>query len=60
MYITPHLHEVKDFWKFEIMFNRFLILKFLISQLSNCECFLSVDNIISIFFSSRFFYKDSF
>jgi hypothetical protein len=23
MYITPHLHVVKDFWNFEIMFNRF-------------------------------------
>jgi len=23
MYITPHLHVVKDFWNFKIMFNRF-------------------------------------
>jgi hypothetical protein len=26
--ITPHLHVVKDFWNFEILFNRFLIKKF--------------------------------
>jgi hypothetical protein len=25
MYITPHLHVVKDSWNFFIMFNRFFI-----------------------------------
>jgi hypothetical protein len=29
MYITPHLHVVKDFWHLKILFNIFLILKFL-------------------------------
>jgi len=38
MNITPHLHVVKDFWKFENWKN-FEILKF-----SNCECFLNVDS----------------
>jgi hypothetical protein len=28
MYITPHLHVVKNFWNLKILFNRFLILKF--------------------------------
>jgi hypothetical protein len=27
MYITPHLHAVKDSWMFLIMFNRFWIFK---------------------------------
>jgi hypothetical protein len=44
MYITPHLHVVKDSWNFLIMFNRFLKKKILTSQLLNCERFLSVDN----------------
>jgi hypothetical protein len=29
MYITPHLHVVKDSWNLKIMFNRFLTFKIL-------------------------------
>jgi signal transduction histidine kinase len=27
VYITPHLHVIKDFWNFKILFNRFLVFK---------------------------------
>jgi hypothetical protein len=32
MYITPHLHVVKDFWNIKFLFNRFLIFKILKSH----------------------------
>jgi hypothetical protein len=46
MDITTHLHVVKDSWNFKIMFNNFF--NFLISYLSKCECFLSVDNQLTL------------
>jgi hypothetical protein len=59
MYITPHLHVVKDFWKFEILFNRFLILKILrFHNFQIVSVFLNVDNQLT---SPQFFsHQNSF
>ncbi len=44
MYITTHLHVVKDFWNFKNMFNRFLIFKIFKFQNFQIMFFFSVDN----------------
>jgi len=58
MYITPHLHVVKDFWSLKFLFNRFLI--FQIFKFHNFQI-MSVDNQLtsSQFFSHQnYFYKE--
>ncbi len=45
MYITSHLHVIKDSWILFFLFNRFFYFSnFQIPQISNCECFLTMGN----------------
>jgi hypothetical protein len=57
MHITPHLHMVKNSWKFKIFKNILNIEFFKIPYLLNCECFL---NLGSRLLSSKFFYHQNY